>query len=118
MLVNNLNFLQSFNRMLKHQKITGKALSETSGISTPHISEIRNGKTNPSLEVFERLIDAAEKLKPGSRRMFASLMAGEEGLSIEELAEQLSKKELGQLLIAIAPRISDSTEETEERAIA
>ena len=118
MLVNNLNFLQSFNRMLKHHKITGKALSETSGISTPHISEIRNGKTNPSLEVFERLIDAAEKLKPGSRRMFASLMAGEEGLSIEELAEQLSKKELGQLLVAIAPRISDSKEEMEERAIA
>jgi len=57
--------------------IVGKELAAAVGISTNHLSEIRNGKVWPSEEVFARLLEEMERLGPGSREYFCRLMAGD-----------------------------------------
>ncbi len=109
------NFGDILDQVMRQQKITGKQLSEVSGVSQPYISEIRKCKSNPSIEMFQSLLNAAEKIKPGTRRLFAFHLAGD--LSVEDLAVQLSNQELAQLLVAIAPRVSGSAEE-EQREMA
>jgi transcriptional regulator with XRE-family HTH domain len=104
-----INFGKILDKVIREQKITGKQLSEVSGVSQPYISEIRKCKSNPSIEMFQTLLNAAEKIKPGSLRLFAFHLAGD--LSVQDLAQQLSNQELAQLLIAIAPRVSGSPKE-------
>lgn len=88
--------------MLKHQGITGKQMAEYVGISPSYVSEIRSGKKNPSLEMFERLLDGAEKIVPGSREYFVSCLAGEalmDDLKVEYLAVHLDDDEFANLVI-------------------
>jgi transcriptional regulator with XRE-family HTH domain len=70
-----------FQQTMDIYKITGKKLSEESGISENHISEFRRGKskTGVSTKVLWQLIESMEKIAPGSRQHFCFLMAGVNG---------------------------------------
>lgn len=102
-----------FDRTLKHYGITGKKLSEVTGISQTHISEFRNGKTNPSCETLMLLLDGAERISPGARQYFCQLLAGRSvsALSASPLSlaiDAMSSEELAQLLLAVADRLQQA----------
>ncbi|MBW4542276.1 MAG: helix-turn-helix domain-containing protein [Myxacorys chilensis ATA2-1-KO14] len=98
---------QYFDKTLKQFGITGKKLSEVTGISTTHISEFRNGKTNPSCEMLERMLDGADQIKLGAKRHFCELLAGKEPQPIEDPIERLDDIQLAQLLLRVANRLEN-----------
>ena len=94
---------KALDKTLKHQGITGKQIAEHAGISPSYVSEIRSGKKNPSVEMFERLLDVAEEIAPGSREYFALCLTGgtsKASTNIEYLAVNLDDEEFANLVIA------------------
>ena len=94
---------KALDKTLKHQGITGKQIAEQTGISPSYVSEIRSGKRNPSLEMFERLLNGAEELAPGSREYFALCLTGgasKASTNIDYLAANLDDEDLANLVIA------------------
>lgn len=93
---------QFFDQTLKRYSITGKRLSDMTGISQAHISEFRNGKTNPPCDTFMRLLDGADQIEPGAKQYFCQLLAGK---SFETVIDTMDGQQLAQLLIAIADKL-------------
>lgn len=98
---------QYFDQTLKQLGITGKKLSEVTGVSTTHISEFRNGKANPSCEMLERMLNGADQLKPGAKRYFCQLLAGEEPQLVEDPIARLDDTQLARLLLRAADRLEN-----------
>lgn len=96
-----------FDQTLKQLGITGKKLSEVTGISTTHISEFRNGKANPSCEMLERMLNGADYIRPGAKRYFCQLLAGEAPQSLESSIERLDNMQLARLLLTVADRLEN-----------
>ncbi|MBE9130008.1 MULTISPECIES: helix-turn-helix domain-containing protein [unclassified Coleofasciculus] len=69
-----------FKEVWQKFKISGSDLARETGLSTGYISEIRTGKANPTLEVQQLLLEAMQKLKPGARRYYCELLAGDDEL--------------------------------------
>ena len=61
--------------VMDSRSIKGADLASALGCSRNNISEIRSGKTNPSIDRFWEILMVMEKLSPGSMRHFADLMA-------------------------------------------
>lgn len=86
-----------FGEVKRHHGITGKAISELSGISQNHISEYINGKRDVTSETLWRMIEAMDKISPGARKDFALKIASDrpeipyEELDEDELAEEMIK---------------------------
>lgn len=92
-------FQEALDKTLRYWGIAGKQIAERTGISPSYVSEIRSGKRNPSLEMFERLLDAA--IAPGSREYFAGcLTGGTLKVSVDYLAANLEDEELADLVLA------------------
>lgn len=51
-------FFENLLRMLDQRRMTKLELSQRSGVSVSFVSEITNGKANPSLRVMESIADA------------------------------------------------------------
>lgn len=100
---------QHFDLTLKKFGITGKKLSEVTGFSMTHISQFRHGKTNPSCESLQRLLDGADEIKPGAKRYFCLLLAGESSASVELSVEQLDNSQLARLLFTIADKLENQS---------
>jgi transcriptional regulator with XRE-family HTH domain len=96
---------QHFDKTLKEFGITGKKLAEVSGFSMTHISEFRHGKTNPSCEALERLLNGADQIKPGAKRYFCQLLAGETPQAMKTEIETMDSQQLARLLFTIAGRL-------------
>ncbi|MFM6092511.1 MAG: helix-turn-helix domain-containing protein, partial [Dolichospermum sp.] len=58
--------------------IKSKDLAELIGISAQQIAEFRSGRSWLSQTTFEAMLESMEALKPGSRKYFCSLIAGED----------------------------------------
>lgn len=69
---------REFNETLKAYKITASDLCREVGLSTSALSNFRNGKKNLTTETFHKLLLAMDKVAPGSRRYFCTLLAGED----------------------------------------
>lgn len=93
---------QYFDQALKRHGISGKRLSDVTGISQAHISEFRNGKTNPPCDTFMRLLDGADQIEPGTKQYFCQLLAGR---SFDTVIDTMDSQQLAQLLIAIADKL-------------
>lgn len=102
---------QYFDQTLKHHGISGKRLSEVTGFSQTHISEFRNGKTNPSCDTLLCLLDGAEQIEPGAKQYFCQLLAGQ---TFETLIEGMNGQQLAQLLVAIAERLQSKRPSVQE----
>jgi transcriptional regulator with XRE-family HTH domain len=96
-----------FDQTLKRYGITGKRLSEVTGYSTTHISEFRNGKTNPSCETLMCLLSGMDQIEPGARQYFCALLAGK---PIETTIERMDGQQIAQVLVAIADKLQSSPE--------
>ncbi|OKH10816.1 hypothetical protein NIES593_22710 [Hydrococcus rivularis NIES-593] len=86
-----------FTQVKRHHGITGKEISELTGISQNHISEYLHGKRDVTSDVLWRMIEAMDEISPGARRDLAKKIAGDrpeityEELDEDELAEEMIK---------------------------
>ena len=106
---------QYFKQTMDHFGVKGTRLAEEFGCGQSYISDIRRGKTNPPINRFWQIIEAMEKLAPGTRRYFGNLVAGNDtdyfleavAQSIEpaELVELMSNEQLAKLMFAVAARL-------------
>jgi transcriptional regulator with XRE-family HTH domain len=94
-------FQEALDKTLRYRGITGKQIAERTGISPSYVSEIRSGKRNPSLEMFERLLDATEEIAPGSREYFAACLAGRTlKVSVDYIASNFEDEEFAAFVLA------------------
>lgn len=78
-------FREAFKEIKKRHGITGKAISETTGISQNHISEFVNNKRDVTSETLWRMVEALDKLSPGAWKDFCLRIAGESIVQAELL---------------------------------
>ncbi len=105
--------------------ITGKALSQATGISQKHISEYINGKRDVTSSTLWRMIEAMDNLAPGAKQYFSVLMCGcesnfsskpqyvAESKDWRSLISNASPAEMEQILLAMADRWSQIKTEKE-----
>lgn len=108
-----LNFFSTaFKKTLKQYDITGKKLSDVSGISQNHISTFKNGE-NVSIETLSTIMQAMETLERGSVKYFMSLVSETVSpttpqmsykASLETLVEAATDEEVEAVMLAIACR--------------
>lgn len=98
-----------FKQAILHYGITGKRLSEVSGVSENHISEFKTGKRTVSVEVLWKLLVALDQIEPGARQYFCNLLSGEGearsvGKSLERLIAAADDEEIEAAMLAIAKK--------------
>lgn len=81
----------------------GKALARVAGVSESLVSQFRHGKKGVTDEMLDNLLQAMQKIAPGARKHFCSLVAGElvEGAGVENAIKEISAEEIPELLMAI-----------------
>lgn len=102
---------QHFDKTMKDHHISGKMLSEVTGISQTHVSQFRNGKTNPPCDTLMLLLDGLEQIEPGARQYFCQLLAGK---SFDTAIDAMDSQQLAQLLVAIADKIQSKRSPVQE----
>ena len=83
---------ECFSQVKKDREVTGRALSEVTGIPDGSISNFLNGKKDLTVTTFWTLLEGMEKLSPGALESFCSLLAGrasEIKLNEEQIADQI-----------------------------
>ena len=94
-----------FKEVKRSHGITGKAISQLTGISQNHISEYINGKRDVTSETLWRMIEAMDELSKGAAAEFRQRLPGEgqinapsnrpaifyQDLEADELAEEVIK---------------------------
>jgi hypothetical protein len=105
-----MNFSKAFDKTLNHFGISGKWLSEQSGVSQQMISGFRRGQQRIYSDSMERLIQALPL--EAQQYFFESLL----GMSLaahtpdlEQVVEEASSVQLGQLLKAIGSKMSSAS---------
>lgn len=89
-------FREKFIEVQESRRITGKAISEISGVSTNHIAQFRKGNRDVTSETLWQLIQAMEKISPGAKLEFCQRLAGEDFFS------EIGNEQLSKILFAIA----------------
>jgi DNA-binding Xre family transcriptional regulator len=100
---------ESFDKTLREYGISAKVLARLAKVSEGHISNFRNGKGGAmSHTTLEEILDAMEQLAPGSKSYFFLLLAGRnsEQTDIDAFVQSVDDSQLGNLLNAIAKRVS------------
>jgi len=111
-----------FKKAQDEYNIRGTDLAIAVGISRNHLSEIRNGKTWISEDIFCQLLDGMDKLAPGSRQYFCLLLSNSDSwsdngsskkkpplLRLEEvLTEIQDEKDQNQAILLMAQQIRKS----------
>ena len=100
---------QFFQQTMEQYKITGKKLSQVSGVSENHISDFRRSrnKKGVSTMILWKLMEGMEEIAPGSRQYFCNLMArvepkqyhvNQSSFSCGDIISVLEADELAQVL--------------------
>ncbi len=112
-----MNFSQAFDKTLNHFGISGKWLSEQSGVSQQMISGFRRNQQRIYSDSMERLIQALPL--EAQQYFFESLL----GMSLralppnlEQVVEEATSVQLGYLLKAIGSRMSSPASDKTQSA--
>ncbi len=81
-----------FKRTCLVYEITGKEMSEVSGVSQSHISDFRSGKCSVTVDLFWKLLMAMEQIEPGSKGYFCALLAGASEDDTKDRSESFEKR--------------------------
>ena len=98
---------EAFNETLRRYNISGLALAQTAEVSQSLVSQFRNGKKGVTDEMLDNLLCAMQKLAPGSRKYFCSMVAGEPvgtDARINNVIDTISEEDIPEILEAIARR--------------
>jgi transcriptional regulator with XRE-family HTH domain len=94
---------QVFKDIKQKHGVTGRAISQATGISEKHISEYLNGRRDVTSETLWRMVEAIEQLSPGALGDFTHNLSGVQqrdtrskrlsykDLQADELAEEVIK---------------------------
>ncbi|MEA5511808.1 helix-turn-helix transcriptional regulator [Crocosphaera sp. UHCC 0190] len=74
---------QYFKKVKAERRVTGKALSQITGISENHISEYLNGKRDVTSEKLWEMMEGMEQLSPGAKDDFAELIGKARTMRVE-----------------------------------
>ncbi|MFW6264165.1 MAG: helix-turn-helix domain-containing protein [Cyanobacteriota bacterium] len=91
-------FRQVFIETQESRRITGKSLSDLSGISANHIAQFRRGNRDMTSEMLWQLVEAMDKISPGARVEFCQRLAGQSVADIN----QMNSEQLSSVLFAVA----------------
>lgn len=97
--------IEIFQLKLKTYKIQNKVLAAEAGRSAGYISEVLNHKQSPTLESFEGLIQAADRLCSGFADDYYCSLAGHAELNT--LIGSLGVSELSRLLMLVSHRLDE-----------
>ncbi|OBQ14589.1 MAG: DNA-binding protein [Anabaena sp. LE011-02] len=98
---------ESFVTAMSEYGIKAKELAELVGISPQQVTEFRRGRSWVSQETFESLLENMDRLSPGSKTYFCSLLANQPIASIDkkqqliEMIETANSEEIEAVLLAI-----------------
>jgi transcriptional regulator with XRE-family HTH domain len=111
--------IEPFKQMLSHYKVTGKQLSERTGIAQATISDIRRRESDPSASTLWRLVIAADEIAPGALRYFCSQLASSDllGDKLEQLIDLAEDSEIERVMLAIAKRWRTKSEIDSKEAV-
>jgi transcriptional regulator with XRE-family HTH domain len=105
-----------FKQTMDRYEVKGSALAEAFGCSRNHISEIRNGKCSPPINRFWELVETMDKLAPGSKQYFASLIAQSDRPFVrnpQEMIQSMDNNQLSAMLFLIAEALRKNRENTD-----
>ena len=101
-------FNDIFRETMDRLGIKGSQLAERTGRSRNNITEIRKGKSFPTVGDFVELLMICEEERPGFFEEFTRRLVGQSRrltISPEEFVEALDSSEFGALMIAAGSRI-------------
>ena len=99
------DYVETFRSQLHKHGIKGKELATSAGRSPNNISEVLNRKVAPSIESFNELIEAADRLSPGFADDYYLALAGRTDIST--FVRSLNYLELSTLLILAGQRLGE-----------
>ncbi len=105
-------FNEAFRFAMSATQLKNLELCEASGKNAAWVSNLRNGKGNPTIHDFMELILLCEEMRPGFFEVFARKLIGESRrltVSPEELVNSLDSSELGALMHAVGNRMCDAS---------
>jgi DNA-binding Xre family transcriptional regulator len=108
---------ESFDKTLRKYGISAKTLAQHANVSASHLSQFRNGKGGAmSHTTLEEILNAMERLEPGSKSYFYLLLAEKnlEHTDIDIFVQSMDDVQLGNLLSAIARRVSPKVNQLNE----
>jgi transcriptional regulator with XRE-family HTH domain len=91
---------------IKKSRLSQKSIADIANRSETNISQVLSGKSIPSIESFEQILDACDKIKPGFKRDYWRSIAGE-SVDLRELVYSLSSVEFGMLLMISGQRVQE-----------
>lgn len=107
---------QLFDETMKQYRITGKRLSEVTGVSPANISGFRNGKVNPPTDTLMRLLEGLATIEPESKVYFCQLLAGSSfAYRVPTGVSEMDRSELARLLFAVADKLKGMEELAPQR---
>jgi hypothetical protein len=101
----NRDFLEVFQGKLKSHRIQTKVLALEAGRNASYLSEVFTGKKSPTLEMFNSLVEAADRLSPGFADEYYLSLAG--GVDMGSFIRSLGSSELSTLLILTGQRLGE-----------
>jgi len=101
-----INFSKALDKTLNYFDLTGKWLSEQSGVSQQMISCFRKGNQRVYSDSLERMIAA---LPPEPRNYFFAELSGA-AVQIEGLVDQMDDNEIAELLLALSKKFKSRSE--------
>jgi transcriptional regulator with XRE-family HTH domain len=94
-------FRSCFIQLKKQLDITGRALSQSTGIPHSRISEYINNRRDISTETLWILLQGLEDLSPGAISAYCSLLLTSQGVKSQDLAQQIM------VLVAAVKKLQD-----------
>lgn len=92
-----------FKKVKVHCGVTGKAISQHTGISENHISEYLRGKRDVTSQTLDRMIEAMDELSPGAKKYFGDSLAGR---ILNQAIEDLEDERLGELVVRASDELA------------
>ncbi len=83
---------QYFKNVKTERRITGKSLSQVTGISENHISEYLNGKRDVTSDKLWEMMEGMDKLSPGAKEDLAELIGQARPMKVEINLEKTVKE--------------------------
>ncbi|WP_028949132.1 helix-turn-helix domain-containing protein [Synechocystis sp. PCC 6714] len=91
---------------VRKYRLSQKLIADVANRSETNISQVLAGKSVPSVESFEQILDACDKIKPGFKCDYWRSMAGN-NFDLQEFVYSLSSVEFGMLLMIAGQRVQE-----------
>ena len=110
---------ESFVIAMSEYGIKAKELAELVGISPQQVTEFRRGRSWVSQETFESLLENMDRLSPGSKRYFCSLLANQpiertdKKQQLIDMIENANPEEIEAVLLAIGRKWKKSNSKSD-----